>query len=123
MTTSSFFDKTTATHKKPARTGGDLNRSTGKFTSPAQTSKSIKIHVSKPKGDEVLNGGLHVESEDLIVHADANLGIEATDTLAFWDSEYRVVAELNRYDVAKAVVNHDRRRYLVRRSGTYTNAP
>lgn len=115
MGTSAYFDKTAAVHIKPARTGGDINRTTGAFTRPAQTTANVKVHVSRPKLEEAFPGGLAIQIGDVIVHAENALNIEVSDTLTFHGTVYRVVAS-RPYDVLGTVVNHTRTHYLCRPS-------
>ena len=122
MTVANFFDKTPANLVRPGTQG--VNRTTGKFNQTAETTTAINIHIVQPNSlrprlDEALPGGIHIETGDLIVFADTSIGIQPTDILEFWGDRYKVLVELRRYDVLDSVLQYQRRSYLVRRHGTY----
>jgi len=109
-----LMDRTTATRRRPAA-GSGIDRSTGKFTDDTDTGITIKIHVSRPKGDETLPGGAHVETGDCIVHLDQALDVKLNDILTFWGRDYEVKYELRpQYDTLNAVVAYKRRKLLLR---------
>lgn len=115
MSVGLLMDKTLATRRRPTTSGIDAN---GKFTDDATNDLAIKCHPSRPKGDEVLPGGIHVEAGDVFVHLEDTLDVKEDDILEFWNRRYQVKVVIRpEYGVLKATVNYRRKKLLARELG------